>query len=139
MWPPPLLRDRSFALQLVLAVVLPILFGVLCGWLLGASGTWFHIVVTAGGLGGVNAGFEHDGWRNGLVRGALGGPLFAAALVVTHEARGVPMAAHLPVALPFMTIFYASMSMPLGALGGWLRGRSELARRSPGLVATGSP
>jgi hypothetical protein len=120
----------------VLAVVLPILFGVLCGWLLGASGLWFHIIVTAGGLGGVNAGFEHDGWRAGVARGAIGGPLFALALVATHELRDVPAAAHLPVALPFMTIFYASMSMPLGALGGWLRHRSERARRAPDLVAS---
>jgi hypothetical protein len=128
-WPPPLLRARSLAAQVVLAVVLPLLFGVGCGVLLGASGSWFQIVVTAGGLGGVNAGFEHDGWRGGLLRGALGGPLFALALVGTHEARDVPALAHLPLALPFMTIFYASMGMPLGALGGWLRHRRELGQR----------
>jgi hypothetical protein len=137
-WPPPLLRDRSFALQIVLAVVLPVLFGVVCGWLLGASGLWFHIVVTAGGLGGVNAGFEHEGWRGGLLRGAVGGPLFAIALIATHEARGATAAARLPLALPLMMIFYASMSMPLGALGGWLRGRREQARRAPDLVASAS-
>jgi len=122
-WPPPLLRDRPLAIQIVLAAVLPILFGVVCGVLLGESGLWFQIVVNAGGLGGVNAGFEHDGWRGGLLRGAIGGPLFAIALIATHEARGVPAQADLPVALPLMVIFYAAMGMPLGALGGWLRRR----------------
>ncbi len=123
MWPPPLLRDRPFAVQVVLAAVLPIAFGAGCGVLYGASGLWFNIVVTAGALGGTSAGFEHDDWRGGFLRGASGGALFAIALYATHEARRVPALAHLPLALPLMAIFYAVMGIPFGVLGAWLRAR----------------
>jgi hypothetical protein len=124
LWPPPLLRDRPRALQIVFAVVVPIAFGAVCGVVLGESGLWFQILMLGGGVGGVNAGFEHDTLRGGLARGASGGALFAAALLITHEARDVPALAHLPLALPVMAIGYAVMGTPLGGLGGWLRCRS---------------
>jgi hypothetical protein len=39
--PPPLLREQPPAVRLVLTVVLPALFGFLCGALLGSSGAVF--------------------------------------------------------------------------------------------------
>ena len=126
MWPPPLLRERRLAVQVVLAGVLPILFGVLCGVLLGTSGLWFDAVTTAGAFGGVNAGYEHDDWRGGFWRGITGGALFAISLVVTHEARGAQQRAHLPASLPLMAVFYAVMGIPFGLLGAWLRGRRDI-------------
>ncbi len=76
------------------------------------------------GIGGVGAGFEHPGARPGGMRGLVGGVLFTAALVATFEARGLPALAPLPAALPITAIGYAAGGLPLGALGGWLRGRS---------------
>jgi hypothetical protein len=130
MWPPPLLRDRPLALQFILAGVLPVLFGVVCGVLLGASGLWFQIVITAGALGGMNAGYEHATLRGGFWRGISGGAVFACALYVTHAVRGVPALATLPLPLPAMAVFYAVMGTPFGVLGAWLRSRRERAATS---------
>ena len=127
MWPPPLFRDRPVAVQIILAVVLPIAFGALCGFELGRSQAVFQILMLVAGVGGVAAGFEHPGPRPGVVRGLVGGALFIGALVATFELRGLPALAPMPIPLPITAIIYAGMGMPLGALGGWLRGRS-LAR-----------
>lgn len=125
MWPPPLLRERARTIQLVSLVVLPILFGALCGWLLGESEVAYQVVVALGILGGINAGFEHAGAREGLLRGIAGGVLFALAIVVVHEARGVEAAAELPADLGIMAAIYAVLGAAFGALGGWLRARRE--------------
>lgn len=124
MWPPPLFRDRPVAVQIVLAVVLPIAFGALCGFELGRSQAVFQILMLVAGIGGVAAGFEHPGPRAGIVRGLVGGVLFIGALVATFEVRGLPALAPMPIPLPLIAIIYAAMGMPLGALGGWLRARS---------------
>ena len=36
MWPPPLLAERPPALRVAVVLVGPIVFGAICGWLLGA-------------------------------------------------------------------------------------------------------
>jgi hypothetical protein len=119
-----LLHDRPVAVQIFFAVVLPIAFGALCGYELGRSEAVFQILMLLAGIGGVAAGFEHPGPRQGIVRGLAGGVLFIGALVATFEIRGLPALAQMPVPLPITAIIYAAMGMPLGALGGWLRARS---------------
>jgi hypothetical protein len=128
MWPPPLFRRRPRAAQIIGAVVLPIGFGALCGAMLGASQVAFNLLMLLAGIGGVLAGFEHAGAREGVLRGLTGGVLFAGALAAVFEVRGVPALTPLPAAVPVMAVFYAVTGMPLGALGGWLRRRSEVRR-----------
>jgi hypothetical protein len=125
---PPLLRQRSLAAQLVLAVVAPVAFGALCGYVLGSSEPAFNLLMLLAGVGGVLAGFEHLDARQGAIRGIVGGVLFTGALVVCFTVRGAPMVAHLPLALPGMAVLYAVMGVPLGALGGRLRRRAEARR-----------
>lgn len=122
---PPLLRQRSLAAQFVLAVVSPVVFGALCGYVLGSSEPGFNGLMLLAGVGGVLSGFEHLGARQGVIRGLVGGVLFTAALVICFAVRGAPALARLPLPLAGMAVFYAGMGMPLGALGGWLRRRSE--------------
>jgi uncharacterized membrane protein (UPF0136 family) len=105
--------------------VVPAAFGALVGYVLGASSTGFNVLMLVATVGGVLGGFEHPAARAGLLRGLLGGVVFAGSLLVAFEARGVPALAPLPVSLPVMAVIYAVMGMPLGMLGGWLRGRSE--------------
>ena len=112
-------------MQVIVAVVLPIGFGALCGAMLGASKLWFNLLMLVATLGGVGGGFEHASARSGLLRGLASGVLFAGSLLVTFELRGVPALTPLPAALPAVAVVYAVMGMPLGALGGWLRRRSE--------------
>jgi ABC-type uncharacterized transport system permease subunit len=124
-WPPPLLGQRPLAAQVFLLVVLPVVFGAVCGAVLGASKLWFNVLMLVAGIGGIGGGFEHTSARSGLFRGILAGALFAGALLVTFEVRGVPALTPLPAALPIMAVVYAVMGMPFGALGGWLRARSN--------------
>jgi hypothetical protein len=128
LWPPPLLAERPRPVQIFLVGVLPIAFGALCGYELGASATWFQILMLLAGLGGIGGGFEHASPRSGFLRGLVGGVLFIGSLVVVFKARGAPALAPLPAGLAITAIVYAAGGMPLGALGGWLRRRS-LARR----------
>ncbi len=138
MWPPLLFEGRSRVVQAVLAGVLPIVFGAVCGVLLGTSALWFNVLTTAGALGALHAGFEHVGWRAGLLRGASGGALFSLALLAVHEVRGVPALAPLPLAIPGMAAFYAVAGVPFTLVGSWLRGRRERAATTAlGTVADG--
>lgn len=125
MWPPPLLRDRPRAVQVFLAVILPVLFGAVCGYLLGLNGIAYDILTLLGVLGGINAGYEHLGAREGLVRGVVGGALFALAIVVVHDLTGKAPEADLPASLGVMAVIYTVLGTAFGALGGVLRRRAE--------------
>jgi uncharacterized membrane protein (UPF0136 family) len=126
--PPPLFRQRPRAAQVVLGLVAPVAFGALCGYVLGASEPGFNILMLLAGLGGIGAGFEHVGARQGALRGIVGGVLFAAALLVCFTLRALPARVPLPLPLGGMGVVYAVMGAPLGALGGRLRQRSEARR-----------
>ena len=134
MWPPPLFSTRPRAVQVVIAVVIPVMYGAICGAVLGASQPGFNLLMLVAGIGGVLGGFEHATAREGLVRGLVGGALFAGALLASFEARGLPALTPLPATMPVMAVIYAVSGMPLGALGGWLRARSE-ARRARAAAA----
>jgi hypothetical protein len=122
---PPLFRDRPRAVQVILGLIAPVAFGALCGSLLGSSEPWFNAMMLLAGLGGIGAGFEHLGAREGALRGIIGGVLFTAALVACFTVRALPARVPLPLPLPGMAVLYAGMGAPLGALGGRLRRRAE--------------
>jgi hypothetical protein len=133
--PPPLFRDRSRVVQIFLRLIAPLAFGALCGYLLGASQPWFNGVMLLAGIGGIGAGFEHLGARDGARRGIVGGVLFAAALFACFRLRALPALVPLPLPLPGMAVVYAVMGAPLGALGGRLRQRSEDRRAASAPVS----
>jgi hypothetical protein len=125
MWPPALFRERTVPVQILLAGLLPLAFGALCGYLLGASSPGFKIVSALGAIGGIGAGFEHDGPKGGFWRGLSGGTLFAAALVITHRISGAPPLTVWPLPLTMMAVIYALTGIPFGVLGSWLRERRD--------------
>src|SRR4051794_41901224 len=74
---PPLLRDWPVPVRLVLAALVPISFGFLCGALLGSSGVVFLVLQVIGAAGGFFARLGDDplrgrGLGGGLVRGGVG-------------------------------------------------------------------
>ncbi|HEX3765236.1 MAG TPA: hypothetical protein VHW23_41350 [Kofleriaceae bacterium] len=125
MKPPPLFRDRPRAVQVVLGLIAPVAFGALCGYLLGTSEPWFNGLMVLAGLGGIGAGYEHLGARDGALRGIVGGVLFAAALLAWFSLRALPARVPLPLPVGGMAAVYALSGPVLGALGGRLRRRSE--------------
>jgi len=133
--PPPLFRERPRVVQIFLGLIAPLGFGALCGYLLGASQPWFNGMMLLAGIGGIGAGFEHLGAREGAQRGIAGGVLFAAALFACFQLRVLPAVVPLPLPLPGMVVVYAVMGAPLGALGGRLRQRSEDRRAAAAPVS----
>jgi hypothetical protein len=125
MWPPPLLDDRPEAQQILLGFVVPAVFGAICGVVLGHSETAYTILTTVAVLGGVLSGYEHVGADEGVRRGFVGGGLFALGILVAHAIEGSPPAFELPASLGSLAITYFVLGMAFGALGGWLRGRTQ--------------
>jgi competence protein ComEA len=123
---PPLLSSRPFKLQIVLAAVIPALFGVAAGVLLHTSEPGYQAISLLAALGGIGAGVEHLGARSGFKRGLIGGPCFGLAILVTHGAffDGHPKA-HIPdpeIVLAVLTTVFGAL---FGALGGRIRTRLE--------------
>jgi len=128
--PPPLFRYRPQIQQILLGGVVPFVFGVVVGLVLGVSATDYWVLAGIAGVGAVLAGFEHpDGW-GGADRGVVGGAIYALGLLLAHYISG----AHAKVSLgsfpPFLIIVSAIIGMLLGALGGRI-GRSIWTREPP--------
>jgi len=125
MWPPPLFRDHPPAVRLVTAVVLPALFGVLCGWLLGVSEPVYVVLTLLGIAGGLNNGYEHVGAGEGALRGVVGGVLFAGFILLTNELIGKEPKAELPDPRILLVVAFGAVGALLGAIGGRARARRE--------------
>ena len=120
-----LLRTRPLPLQLVLAGLVPIAFGAICGWVLGVDKTAYLILSLLAIAGGYVAGQEHDGAGEGAIRGLVGGTLFGAAILLVHEATGKSAKADLPDPKIILVAVTAVAGVLLGALGGRRRAQKE--------------
>lgn len=122
----PLLSSRPFKLQVVLAAVIPALFGVGGGVLLGTSEPGYQALSLLAAVGGLGAGLEHLGVRSGLRRGLVGGSCFGLAILITHGTffDGHPKA-HVPEPEILLAVLTTAFGAGLGALGGRLRARLE--------------
>lgn len=125
---PPLLLSRRLAAQLVLAVVLPVAYGLLTGWTLGHSAGVYAVLSILGILGGIGAGFDHLGADQGFVRGICGGLLFGLAILTAHSLSGTQAKATLPHPHVVLVVITVVLGALLGALGGALRARTESRR-----------
>lgn len=127
----PLLLDRPFPVQLLVAVVLPVLFGGLVGWILGVSETGYLVLSLLGILGGIGAGYDHLGADQGFVRGVLGGALFGLSILAAHSLFDKAAKAALPDPHWLLVVITTVLGALFGAWGGALRARAE-GRRSGG-------
>ena len=121
---PPPFDERPVWLQIAGAIVVPLVFGLLCGFALGWSEILYYVL--AGPLaigGGFLGGIEHRSTDDGLVRGAIGGLVFGSFILIGHEIANNEPKAHLPDpqgGLVFATTLGGAI---LGALGGYWRSR----------------
>jgi hypothetical protein len=127
---PPLLSERPEGLQIVLAIVVPATFGAICGYLLGVSEPAYLVLTILAIAGGFGAGLEHDGPREGALRGFTGGILFGTFILVLHEVTGADAKADLPHPQGLLVVLTTVFGMGLGALGGRSR-----AKRTPSAEA----
>ena len=124
----PLLLTRPFGAQLVIAVIVPALFGLLTGYILGVSEVGYLVLSLLGVLGGIGAGYDHAGADEGFVRGILGGLLFGVFILVGHSVFGQEAKAHIPQPHVVLVIITTVLGGIFGAIGGALRARGEQKR-----------
>jgi hypothetical protein len=103
----------------------PIVFGALCGLLLGVSKSAYLVATVLSIAGGFLAGFEHPGAREGAIRGVIGGSLFGSFILIAHKIDGHKATTAMPHPEILLVAITASFGALLGALGGRTRGRVE--------------
>jgi len=123
---PKLLSDRPLSAQIVLAGVIPFLFGAVLGVALGISAGAYWGLSAVAAIGGILAGFEHEDARSGARRGAIAGALFGLGVLLAHAVAGTDAKVSLGSFPPLLIPIDAIAGMLLTGFGGWLaRGRRE--------------
>jgi hypothetical protein len=118
-----LLKDRTAALEGVIVVVVPLVFGAITGIMLGVSEAVYLVLSLLGILGGFGAGLEHEYALEGFYRGLLGGLLFGFGILLAHGLADTEPKAHLPEPEVLLIAITAGFGAVLGALGGRTRER----------------
>ena len=122
---PDLLESHPPNLQLILAIVVPSVFGIITGIFLGVSEIVYLVLSVLGIGGGYMAGKEHIGASEGAVRGFTGGILFGTFILAAHALTGLERKAHLPHPEIMLVVITTGFGILLGALGGRARQRGE--------------
>jgi hypothetical protein len=123
---PPAFEERSAVEQIVGAVVITMVFGLITGFALGWNEIVYYVLVGPIALaGGFVAGMEHRSPDEGFVRGAMGGLVFGSFVLLGLEIVNNEPEAYLgepQVGLVFVTTIVGAI---LGALGAAYRVRRE--------------
>jgi hypothetical protein len=118
---PPPFDERPFWLQVAGGIVVPMVFGILTGLVLGWSEVLYYVMAGPIAIaGGFLAGIEHRVVDDGAVRGAIGGLVYGSFILIGHEIANNAPKAHLPDpqgGLVFATTLGGAI---LGALGAYL-------------------
>jgi hypothetical protein len=109
------------AVQLLLVLFVPALFGAICGWLLGINKTAYLILSLLALLGGYAAGSEHKGALEGALRGLIGGGLFGGLILIVNDALDKTPKADLPDPKIWLVAITVGVGVTLGAMGGRAR------------------
>ena len=109
--------------QVQLAVVGPLLFGMVCGFLLGETEAGYWIAQVFGVTAAFGSGFDHVGARGGALRGALAGFVFSLGLLAAHAIAGTTPLADVPKPLGLILLITTLITGCIGAAGGALRAR----------------
>jgi hypothetical protein len=112
-------------LQVVIAGVVPALFGAITGWALGVNEIAYLVLSVLGIAGGYMAGMEHRGAAEGAIRGVVGGALFGGFILLTAELLDKEHKAELPHPEILLVAITTAFGVGLGALGGRARVRRE--------------
>lgn len=115
--------DLPPAVQVQLAVVGPLLFGAVVGFMLGESEAGYWVLTGLSVVGGVVGGLDHPELRAAAARGLVAGALFAGGIVAAHELSGNAALAAVPSPLGLLIVIAAAAGAGLGTVGGLLRAR----------------
>jgi hypothetical protein len=123
---PPAFEDRKPVEQIVGAVVVTMVFGLLTGFALGWNAILYYVLAGPIAItGGFVGGMEHRTVDEGFVRGAMVGLVFGSFILLGLEIINQEPEAYLGdprAGLVFVTTVASSI---LGALGAAYRARRE--------------
>jgi hypothetical protein len=117
----PTFSSRSRVAQLTGALIVPAVFGAVCGVLLGVSAPAYWALQGVGAIGGVLGGMEHESAAEGADRGVLGGLVFGSFLLLAHAIAGTHAQASLGHWPGVLIVIAGIAGGLLGALGGSIR------------------
>ena len=121
---PPRLSEHPPHLRILLAVILPAVYGAITGYFLGVSEATYLVLSVLGVLGGIGAGFDHLGAAAGAKRGLVAGLIFGGSILIAHEIHGAEAKADLPEPAILLVVITTVLGVGFAALGGWLRERA---------------
>lgn len=119
--------ERSRQAQIVLALVVPFIFGAIVGVVLGASASAYWILSALAALGAVLAGLEHPDPRSAAIRGLVMGAVYGVGVLLAHAVAGTHAEVSLGSFPPFVILIDAIAGAILAAIGG-LISRSRIRR-----------
>jgi hypothetical protein len=123
---PPAFEDRNAVEQLLGAVLVTIVFGLVTGFALGWNEIVYYVLVgPIAILGGFLGGMEHRGADQGLVRGAMGGLVYGSFILLGLEILNEEPEAYLGEPQAGLVLVTTIVGAILGALGGGYRARRE--------------
>jgi hypothetical protein len=110
-------------IQVQLAAIGPLLFGLVCGFLLEINAVAYWGASALSVVGGLVGGAEHAAVRPAALRGAAAGTCFGLGVVIANAAsKGQPLAP-LPSPTALLILITAIAGTGLAATGAWLTGR----------------
>lgn len=115
--------DRGRGAQVLLAAVVPFVFGAIVGLVLGVSAVAYWILSAVAAIGAVLAGLEHPDARSGALRGLLIGAVYGIGLLLAHAVAGTHAKVSLGSVPLLVIVIDAIVGAILAAFGGWLTGR----------------
>lgn len=131
---PPAFEDRTPVEQIIGAIVVTLIFGLVTGLALGWNEIVYYILVgPIALLGGFVGGMEHRGGEEGFLRGAVGGLVYGSFILLGLEILNTEPKAYLGEPHVGLVLVTTIVGAILGALGGSYRARRE---REPGTAPT---
>jgi hypothetical protein len=109
--------DRGREAQIVLALVVPFIFGAVVGIVLGVSATGYWVLSAVAALGAVLAGFEHPGPGPAAIRGLVMGAIYGVGVLLAHAVAGTHAEVSLGSFPPFLIVIDAVAGAVLTAIG----------------------
>jgi hypothetical protein len=119
--------ERGREAQILLAVVVPFVFGAIVGIVLGASAGVYWVLSALAAIGAVLAGLEHPDPRSAAIRGLVIGAVYGIGVLLAHAVAGTHAEVSLGSFPPIVILIDAVAGAILAAIGG-LISRARIGR-----------
>lgn len=121
--------DLPRAIQIQLAAIGPLLFGLVCGFVLELNAAAYWVASVLSALGGMVGGTEHTAVRPAVLRGVTAGACFGVGIVVANAASDRGPLAPLPSPAVLLILITVAGGGVLSAAGILLSQRFKSRRR----------